>query len=155
MKRRRFDSLSVTRSNQTQIQPNINSLSCTGQHLHLLTVSDPTDMRSVRRNWCHFWRRWASTQRKTFTSCRALGWRGPTWRSRQICAPGTRKSSQQGTVDTWMLLSVHPADCLYALHNYRGLPFIPHLDSLPNFNRSSDGPVRLPIVDKYKVRVRF
>uniref|UniRef100_A0A8C2H7N0 G1 to S phase transition 1, like n=1 Tax=Cyprinus carpio TaxID=7962 RepID=A0A8C2H7N0_CYPCA len=33
---------------------------------------------------------------------------------------------------------------------YIGLPFIPHLDSLPNFNRSSDGPVRLPIVDKYK-----
>uniref|UniRef100_A0A3B5KZH4 G1 to S phase transition 1 n=1 Tax=Xiphophorus couchianus TaxID=32473 RepID=A0A3B5KZH4_9TELE len=33
---------------------------------------------------------------------------------------------------------------------YTGLPFISHLDSLPNFNRSSDGPVRLPIVDKYK-----
>lgn len=33
---------------------------------------------------------------------------------------------------------------------YTGLPFIPHLDALPNFNRSSDGPVRLPIVDKYK-----
>lgn len=33
---------------------------------------------------------------------------------------------------------------------YIGLPFIPHLDSLPNFTRSSDGPVRLPIVDKYK-----
>ncbi|KAK7938576.1 hypothetical protein WMY93_001902 [Mugilogobius chulae] len=33
---------------------------------------------------------------------------------------------------------------------YTGLPFIPHLDSLPNFNRSRDGPVRLPIVDKYK-----
>lgn len=33
----------------------------------------------------------------------------------------------------------------------RGLPFIAHLDSLPNFTRSSDGPVRLPIVDKYKV----
>ncbi|XP_052405135.1 eukaryotic peptide chain release factor GTP-binding subunit ERF3A [Carassius gibelio] len=33
---------------------------------------------------------------------------------------------------------------------YTGLPFIPHLDSLPNFNRSNDGPVRLPIVDKYK-----
>ncbi|CAJ1075370.1 G1 to S phase transition 1%2C like [Xyrichtys novacula] len=33
---------------------------------------------------------------------------------------------------------------------YTGLPFIPHLDSLPNLNRSSDGPVRLPIVDKYK-----
>lgn len=33
---------------------------------------------------------------------------------------------------------------------YTGLPFIPHLDSLPNFTRSIDGPVRLPIVDKYK-----
>ncbi|CAL8272064.1 unnamed protein product [Lota lota] len=33
---------------------------------------------------------------------------------------------------------------------YTGLPFIPHLDSLPIFSRSSDGPVRLPIVDKYK-----
>jgi len=33
---------------------------------------------------------------------------------------------------------------------YTGLPFIPHLDNLPNLNRSSDGPVRLPIVDKYK-----
>lgn len=36
---------------------------------------------------------------------------------------------------------------------FRGLPFIPYLDSLPNLNRSSDGPVRLPIVDKYKVRM--
>uniref|UniRef100_A0A3Q0RI87 G1 to S phase transition 1 n=1 Tax=Amphilophus citrinellus TaxID=61819 RepID=A0A3Q0RI87_AMPCI len=35
---------------------------------------------------------------------------------------------------------------------YTGLPFIAHLDSLPNFTRSSDGPVRLPIVDNY-VRV--
>uniref|UniRef100_A0AAQ4NQU0 G1 to S phase transition 1 n=1 Tax=Gasterosteus aculeatus aculeatus TaxID=481459 RepID=A0AAQ4NQU0_GASAC len=33
---------------------------------------------------------------------------------------------------------------------YTGLPFISHLDSLPNFTRSNDGPVRLPIVDKYK-----
>nr|XP_020476024.1 eukaryotic peptide chain release factor GTP-binding subunit ERF3A [Monopterus albus] len=33
---------------------------------------------------------------------------------------------------------------------YTGLPFISHLDSLPIFTRSSDGPVRLPIVDKYK-----
>ncbi|KAK3529695.1 hypothetical protein QTP70_033671 [Hemibagrus guttatus] len=33
---------------------------------------------------------------------------------------------------------------------YTGLPFIPHLDSLPNFTRSSDGPIRLPIVDKYR-----
>ncbi|XP_039991419.1 eukaryotic peptide chain release factor GTP-binding subunit ERF3A [Xiphias gladius] len=38
-------------------------------------------------------------------------------------------------------------ECLW----YTGLPFIAHLDSLPNFTRSSDGPVRLPIVDKYKV----
>ncbi|XP_034427052.1 eukaryotic peptide chain release factor GTP-binding subunit ERF3A isoform X2 [Hippoglossus hippoglossus] len=33
---------------------------------------------------------------------------------------------------------------------YTGLPFISHLDSLPNFTRSTDGAVRLPIVDKYK-----
>ncbi|XP_056433131.1 eukaryotic peptide chain release factor GTP-binding subunit ERF3A [Gadus chalcogrammus] len=33
---------------------------------------------------------------------------------------------------------------------YTGLPFISHLDSLPSFTRSRDGPVRLPIVDKYK-----
>uniref|UniRef100_A0A671V6G6 G1 to S phase transition 1 n=1 Tax=Sparus aurata TaxID=8175 RepID=A0A671V6G6_SPAAU len=38
------------------------------------------------------------------------------------------------------------SECLW----YTGLPFISHLDSLPNFTRSSDGPVRLPIVDKYK-----
>ncbi|XP_051824877.1 eukaryotic peptide chain release factor GTP-binding subunit ERF3A-like [Antechinus flavipes] len=33
---------------------------------------------------------------------------------------------------------------------YIGLPFVPYLDDLPNFNRSVDGPIRLPIVDKYK-----
>ncbi|MCQ8115574.1 hypothetical protein, partial [Vibrio parahaemolyticus] len=33
---------------------------------------------------------------------------------------------------------------------YIGLPFIPYLDNLPNFNRSVDGPIRLPNVDKYK-----
>ncbi|CAB1438147.1 unnamed protein product [Pleuronectes platessa] len=33
---------------------------------------------------------------------------------------------------------------------YTGLPFISHLDSLPNFTRSTDTAVRLPIVDKYK-----
>ncbi|KAM6951331.1 eukaryotic peptide chain release factor GTP-binding subunit ERF3A isoform 1-T1 [Aplochiton taeniatus] len=33
---------------------------------------------------------------------------------------------------------------------YTGLPFISHLDSLPSFTRSSEGPIRLPIVDKYK-----
>ena len=36
-----------------------------------------------------------------------------------------------------------------------GLPFIPYLDNLPNFNRSVDGPIRLPIVDKYKVPKMF
>ncbi|XP_004606630.1 eukaryotic peptide chain release factor GTP-binding subunit ERF3B [Sorex araneus] len=33
---------------------------------------------------------------------------------------------------------------------YTGLPFISYLDSMPNFSRSIDGPIRLPIVDKYK-----
>ncbi|XP_049555726.1 eukaryotic peptide chain release factor GTP-binding subunit ERF3A isoform X3 [Orcinus orca] len=36
---------------------------------------------------------------------------------------------------------------------YIGLPFIPYLDNLPNFSRSVDGPIRLPIVDKYKHNV--
>ncbi|KAJ8246033.1 hypothetical protein GJAV_G00262930 [Gymnothorax javanicus] len=40
-----------------------------------------------------------------------------------------------------------PSDCCSW---YTGLPFIDHLDSLPFFNRPSDGAVRLPIVDKYK-----
>ncbi|XP_068100801.1 eukaryotic peptide chain release factor GTP-binding subunit ERF3A isoform X1 [Hyperolius riggenbachi] len=40
-----------------------------------------------------------------------------------------------------------PVDCCPW---YIGLPFIPYLDNLPSFNRSMDGPVRLPIVDKYK-----
>jgi len=33
---------------------------------------------------------------------------------------------------------------------YEGLALIPYLDGLPTVNRSSDGPVRLPIVDRYK-----
>uniref|UniRef100_UPI0023DD2BF3 eukaryotic peptide chain release factor GTP-binding subunit ERF3A-like n=1 Tax=Callithrix jacchus TaxID=9483 RepID=UPI0023DD2BF3 len=33
---------------------------------------------------------------------------------------------------------------------YIGFPFILYLDNLPNFSRSVDGPIRLPIVDKYK-----
>uniref|UniRef100_G3VIP3 Tr-type G domain-containing protein n=1 Tax=Sarcophilus harrisii TaxID=9305 RepID=G3VIP3_SARHA len=40
-----------------------------------------------------------------------------------------------------------PSDCCPW---YEGLPFVQYLDDLPNFNRSLDGPVRLPIVDKYK-----
>lgn len=38
---------------------------------------------------------------------------------------------------------------------FSGLPFIPYLDNLPNFNRSVDGPIRLPIVDKYKVQIKI
>lgn len=33
---------------------------------------------------------------------------------------------------------------------YKGLPLIPYLDQLPAMNRSGEGAVRLPIVDKYK-----
>lgn len=51
----------------------------------------------------------------------------------------------------WAL--VHSNQCVCVWLYCRGLPFIPHLDSLPKFNRSNDGPVRLPIVDKYKVRI--
>ncbi|XP_002129073.3 eukaryotic peptide chain release factor GTP-binding subunit ERF3A-like [Ciona intestinalis] len=39
----------------------------------------------------------------------------------------------------------------YANHPwYTGLPLIPYLDNLPTVSRSGSGPVRLPIVDKYK-----
>lgn len=33
---------------------------------------------------------------------------------------------------------------------FRGLPFIPFIDSLPSMNRKVDGPFIMPIVDKYK-----
>lgn len=33
---------------------------------------------------------------------------------------------------------------------YTGLPLIPYLDNLPTMKRSGEGPIRLPIVDKYK-----
>lgn len=33
---------------------------------------------------------------------------------------------------------------------FRGLPFIPFIDSLPSMNRKLDGPFIMPIVDKYK-----
>jgi len=33
---------------------------------------------------------------------------------------------------------------------YTGLPFIPYLDSLPKIERSLTGPVRIPILDRYK-----
>uniref|UniRef100_H2ZWY2 G1 to S phase transition 1 n=1 Tax=Latimeria chalumnae TaxID=7897 RepID=H2ZWY2_LATCH len=44
------------------------------------------------------------------------------------------------------LLGIYVGYCTFI----SALPFIPYLDNLPNFNRSVDGPVRLPIVDKYK-----
>ncbi|KAH0631877.1 hypothetical protein JD844_019770 [Phrynosoma platyrhinos] len=47
--------------------------------------------------------------------------------------------------------SLHQTDFLSLF--FSGLPFIPYLDNLPNFNRSVDGPIRLPIVDKYKHNV--
>jgi translation elongation factor EF-1alpha len=34
---------------------------------------------------------------------------------------------------------------------FRGPTFIEYLDSLPSFNRSIDGPFRMPIVERYKV----
>ena len=34
---------------------------------------------------------------------------------------------------------------------FRGPTFIEYLDSLPSFNRSIDGPLRMPIIERYKV----
>jgi len=34
---------------------------------------------------------------------------------------------------------------------FREQTFIEHLDGLPSFNRSTDGPLRMPIVGRYKV----
>jgi translation elongation factor EF-1alpha len=34
---------------------------------------------------------------------------------------------------------------------FRGPTFIDYLDSLPSFNRSIDGPLRMPIIERYKV----
>lgn len=33
-----------------------------------------------------------------------------------------------------------------------GLSFIPYLDNSPTFNRSVDGPIRLPTVDQYRTQ---
>ncbi|XP_017395423.1 eukaryotic peptide chain release factor GTP-binding subunit ERF3A [Cebus imitator] len=49
--------------------------------------------------------------------------------------------------DLAVLVILFNGYCCYILS---GLPFIPYLDNLPNFSRSVDGPIRLPIVDKYK-----
>lgn len=60
-------------------------------------------------------------------------------------------------IPSWLSFFFFFINHIFSIHRLlcrsRGLPFIPHLDSLPNLNRSSDGPVRLPIVDKYKVKV--
>lgn len=54
----------------------------------------PAGMKSVRRSWCPFWRRWDSTPRRTSTSCRARASQVPTSRSPSPNAPGTCKSAR-------------------------------------------------------------
>lgn len=49
-------------------------------------------MRSVRRSWCLFSKRWASTLRRTFISCLALDSQVPTSRTLYLNVLGTRKS---------------------------------------------------------------
>jgi len=46
------------------------------------------------------------------------------------------------------MLKEHPSD--HVLSWYKGPTFIEHLDTLPSFNRSIDGPLRMPIVERYK-----
>lgn len=68
----------------------------------------PAGMKSVRRSWCPFWKRWASTPRRTSTSCRAQGSQVPTSRSPSPSAPGTRKSAltiRHLIVLVWMSIS--------------------------------------------------
>lgn len=48
-------------------------------------------MRSVRRSWCLFSKRWASTLKRTSTSCLALDSQVPTSRTPYPNALGTRK----------------------------------------------------------------
>ncbi|CAF4889454.1 unnamed protein product [Rotaria sp. Silwood1] len=47
-----------------------------------------------------------------------------------------------------VLLKEHPGENV--LPWYKGPTFIEHLDSLPSFNRTIDGPLRMPIVERYK-----
>lgn len=37
----------------------------------------------------------------------------------------------------------------------RGPAFLEYIDNLPSLNRPTEGPFRMPVVDKYKVRNRF
>lgn len=60
-------------------------------------------MRSVRRSWCPFWRRWASTPRRTSTSCLAPDSQVPTSRTPYLNAPGTRKSATW--IGVWFVFS--------------------------------------------------
>ncbi|CAF1046768.1 unnamed protein product [Adineta steineri] len=46
------------------------------------------------------------------------------------------------------LLKEHPGEAI--LPWYKGPTFIDYLESLPSFNRSIDGPFRMPIIEKYK-----
>ncbi|CAF4072081.1 unnamed protein product [Rotaria sordida] len=47
-----------------------------------------------------------------------------------------------------VLLKEHPGE--QVLPWYKGPTFIEYLDSLPSFNRNIDGPLRMPIVERYK-----
>ena len=40
---------------------------------------------------------------------------------------------------------------IFTILLFRGPSLIDYLDQLPSFNRSSDQPVRMPVVDRYKV----
>lgn len=46
-----------------------------------------------------------------------------------------------------------PAICINLSSNCSGRPFIPYLDELPPVVREETGPFRMPISDKYKVKV--
>lgn len=41
------------------------------------------DMRNVKRNWCHFWRKLASIPKRTFISCPAQDWLEQTLKNSQ------------------------------------------------------------------------
>ena len=41
--------------------------------------------------------------------------------------------------------------CIHGSHYFRGSPFIKYLDEFPPIPRDDGGPLRMPIVDKYKV----
>lgn len=52
-----------------------------GIYLDLLVIL--IDMRNVKRNWCHFWRKLASIPKRTFISCPAQDWLEQTLKNSQ------------------------------------------------------------------------